>query len=49
MKSKIKDLPEGQRQACGEPRLTVAVGEAVLVAKSEGSWAHGFVLGMTTF
>eukprot|EP00434_Breviolum_minutum_P001797 symbB.v1.2.001591.t2/scaffold88.1/size340390/26 len=28
-------------EACGEPRLTVAVGEAVLVAKSEGSWAHG--------
>ncbi|CAK9094034.1 unnamed protein product [Durusdinium trenchii] len=28
-------------EACGEARLTVAVGQAVLVSKSEGSWAHG--------
>lgn len=28
-------------EACGEQRLSVAVGEAVLVSKSEGSWAHG--------
>ena len=29
------------REACGEARLTVTVGQAVLVSKSEGSWAHG--------
>lgn len=28
-------------EACGEARLTVTVGQAVLVSKSEGSWAHG--------
>ncbi|CAJ1456798.1 unnamed protein product [Effrenium voratum] len=28
-------------EACGEHRLSVAVGEAVLVSKSEGSWVHG--------
>ena len=31
----------GGAQACGEHRLSVAVGEAVLVSKSEGSWVHG--------
>lgn len=34
-------------QACGEARLTVAVGQAVLVSKSEGSWAHGSSLSAT--
>lgn len=28
-------------EACGEERLSVEPGQAVLVSKSEGSWAHG--------
>ena len=39
------DVETTLRKACGEQRLSVAVGEAVLVSKSEGSWAHGFGLG----
>ncbi|CAE7264883.1 ZDHHC6 [Symbiodinium sp. CCMP2592] len=28
-------------EACGEERLSVEPGQAVLISKSEGSWAHG--------